>query len=159
MSGRDPDLACTAYRLRKAARRVTQAYETALAGSGVSIVQFAVLAELDRSEALTLSALADKLGTDRTTLSRTVDRMSALGWIGAVPAQDRRERRLTLTDEGKSAFAGALPAWQRVECAIGRNLGLDRRDQLWAMLQELDEVLVAAEEASLDEEIDETARP
>ncbi|MEW5421523.1 MarR family winged helix-turn-helix transcriptional regulator [Amorphus sp. 3PC139-8] len=159
MSGRDPDLACTAYRLRKAARRVTQAYEAALAESGVSIVQFAVLAELDRSEALTLSALADRLATDRTTLSRTVDRMSALGWTGSVPAQDRRERRLNLTDAGKAAFAGALPAWQRVECTIARNLGSERRDQLWTMLKDLDDVLVAVEDAGEGEPSDAMARP
>ena len=49
----------------------------ALAENGVSIVTYAVLTTLDRDAPMTLSALAERVGTDRTTLSRTVERMRA----------------------------------------------------------------------------------
>lgn len=138
MSESNRELACTAFRLRKAARRVSQAYEIALGDSGVSIVQFSVLAELSRSSARTLSTLADLLATDRTTLSRTIDRMQALGWVSDCESADRRERRLMLTEAGETAYQRAIPAWQRVECAIGRTLGTERRNQLWSLLAELE---------------------
>ncbi|MGX1305621.1 DNA-binding MarR family transcriptional regulator [Amorphus suaedae] len=146
MSEGNRQLACTAFRLRKAARRATQAYETALDASGVSIVQFSVLAELSRSSARTLSTLADLLATDRTTLSRTIDRMQALGWVSDCDSADRRERRLVLTEAGETAYQRAIPAWQRVECAIGRTLGTERRNQLWELLQELETGLAEAAE-------------
>ena len=138
MSESNRKLACTAFRLRKAARRVTQTYETALGESGVSIVQFAVLAELSRSSARTLSVLADLLATDRTTLSRTIDRMQALGWVSDCDSADRRERRLVLTADGDTAYQRAIPAWQKVECSISRTLGPDRRNQLWSLLEDLE---------------------
>lgn len=138
MSESNRQLACTAFRLRKAARRVSQAYETAMADSGVSIVQFSVMAELGRSSAQTLSSIAERLATDRTTLSRTIDRMQALGWVADSEVADRRERRLVLTETGETAYKGAIPAWQKVECAIGRSLGTDRRNQLWELLAELE---------------------
>ncbi|MGX1100102.1 MarR family winged helix-turn-helix transcriptional regulator [Amorphus sp. MBR-141] len=145
MSERTRELACTAFRLRKAARRVSQTYEAALDASGVSIVQFAVLAELSRSSARTLSVLADLLATDRTTLSRTIDRMQALGWVSDCESADRRERRLILTSAGETAYQRAIPAWQRVECTIGRTLGTERRNQLWSLLEELEDGLAEAE--------------
>ncbi|WP_018698014.1 MarR family winged helix-turn-helix transcriptional regulator [Amorphus coralli] len=138
MSDGNRQLACTAFRLRKAARRVSQAYETAMADSGVSIVQFSVMAELGRSSAQTLSAIAERLATDRTTLSRTVDRMQALGWVADSEVADRRERRLILTEAGEKAYKRAIPSWQKVECAIGRSLGTERRNQLWELLGDLE---------------------
>lgn len=150
VSDSNRQLACTAFRLRKAARRVSQAYETALGDSGVSIVQFSVLAELSRSSARTLSVLAELLATDRTTLSRTIDRMQALGWVSDCLSADRRERRLVLTEAGETAYQRAIPAWQRVECAIGRTLGTSRRNQLWSLLEELEAGLPDADEPACE---------
>ena len=55
---------------RKAARRVTQVYDTAPAPSGLTVTQFSTLAEIDRRRKRppTMGELAEVLGMDRSTL-------------------------------------------------------------------------------------------
>jgi len=47
--------------MRKASRRISQLYDTALAPSGLKTTQRAILAEIGRSEPTTVGALADAL--------------------------------------------------------------------------------------------------
>jgi len=137
------DLRCTCFRVRRAARRLTQAYDAALSGCDVSPVQLAVLAELMRAEPISVAALADRLGTDRTTLSRTVARMESAGWIVDGPAGDARARGLRITEAGGEALGEATRAWRRAETAMARRLGADRLSLLY-------DLLIEAESAAAD---------
>ena len=95
-------------RLRAAIRVLERELELDLrsqtSSCGVSTPQCHVLLELDRRGSLTVSALADAMGLDKSTLSRT---LSGLGEAGLVdrteePA-DRRALRVTLTTAGRRA--------------------------------------------------------
>ena len=64
---------CSCFNLRRAARRVTQVYDHALAPSGLKATQFTLLVVLegaDAGEGIAMTRLAEKLGMDRTTLTR-----------------------------------------------------------------------------------------
>src|SRR5262245_7166561 len=61
---------CTA--LRKASRRVTQLYDMALAPSGLKITQRAILAQIGRSEAASVSTLAEAMVMDAGGLAHTL---------------------------------------------------------------------------------------
>ena len=50
---------CSCTVLRKATRRISQLYDTALAPSGLKITQRAILAQISRSEPATVGALAE----------------------------------------------------------------------------------------------------
>jgi len=141
-AGLDDDraLPCTCLRLRRIARQITTMYDAALAENGVSIVTYAVLSALAREEPLTLSHLADRVGTDRTTLSRTVDRMRCAGLVEATPGDDRRERRLTLTLHGRQTVAAAQRSWRSVTEAIELRYGTARLASLHALLADLEHV-------------------
>src|SRR3546814_19892764 len=62
---------CTCFKLRRAARRVTQLYDRHLQPTGLRITQFGLLARL-RVEPLQMTALAERMGMDRTTFNRTL---------------------------------------------------------------------------------------
>ena len=51
---------CHCTELRKASRRISQLYDTALAPSGLKTTQRAILAEIGRSEPTTVGALASR---------------------------------------------------------------------------------------------------
>lgn len=131
-------LPCTCLRLRRIARQITSLYDGALAENGVSIVTYAVLSALSREEPLTLSALAERVGTDRTTLSRTVERMRQAELVAACPGDDRRERRLSLTDHGRETAAAARRSWRETEAELIDRYGEERMMKLHTLLQELE---------------------
>ena len=133
-------LPCTCLRLRRIARQITTLYDAALAENGVSIVTYAVLSALAREEPLTLSMLADRVGTDRTTLSRTVERMRAADLVEAAHGDDRRERRLSLTTHGRETAAAARASWRATAAELETRYGAERLSALHALLADLERV-------------------
>ncbi|MEM7693702.1 MAG: MarR family transcriptional regulator [Pseudomonadota bacterium] len=136
----DRSLPCTCLRLRRIARQVTSVYDAALEAHGVSIVTYAVLSALQREQPLTLSALAAGVGTDRTTLSRTVERMRAAGLVSACLGDDRRERKLTLSKHGQETFAAAQQSWLRTASELEARYGVERMAALHTLLADLETV-------------------
>ena len=63
---------CNCTALRKASRRISQLYDTALAPSGVKTTQRAILAQIGRSEPVTVGALAEALVMDSGALAHTL---------------------------------------------------------------------------------------
>ena len=71
---------CHCTELRKASRRISQLYDTALAPSGLKTTQRAILAEIGRSEPTTVGALADALVMDAGGLAHTLKPLTAKSW-------------------------------------------------------------------------------
>src|SRR5271169_5725669 len=89
---------CNCTALRKATRRISQLYDTALAPSGLKTTQRAILAQIGRSEPTTVGQLADALVMDSGALAHTLkplerDRLLAV----SIDPDDRRNRLITLT--------------------------------------------------------------
>lgn len=72
---------------------------------------------------LSISALAEELGMDRTTLTRNL-RPLENGGLVALSAEGRhRVRQVRLTATGEAALAEAVDHWQRAQAAMARRLG------------------------------------
>src|SRR5258708_23831169 len=81
---------CNCFAVRKAARRVTQAYDTALAPSGIRATQFMLLMALNRSEGVSVNELAELMGMDRTTMGKNLRPLERDGLVeGRVAKADR----------------------------------------------------------------------
>src|ERR1700732_3926901 len=84
---------CNCTALRKATRRISQLYDTALAPSGLKTTQRAILAQISRSEPATVGQLAVALVMDAGALAHTLkplerDRVVAI----EIDPDDRRNR-------------------------------------------------------------------
>jgi DNA-binding MarR family transcriptional regulator len=127
MSKRSPveDItSCTCLRLRKAARRVTQIYDQSLEPSGLTAVQFSLLAGLMPEEALSIGELAEALVTDPTTLTRNIKPLVERGLLQAYcDAEDRRRRLIALTKQGRDVMAAAYPLWRKAQAELAAQLG------------------------------------
>lgn len=92
-------------------RRLTQA----LREFGLRVPEWRVLASLCARRRCSMSELADLATIDRTTLTRTVDRMEQAGWVTRLnDASDLRVTRLAPTASGERLFQRIWPTVQRL---------------------------------------------
>ncbi|KAA2236467.1 MarR family winged helix-turn-helix transcriptional regulator [Salinarimonas soli] len=114
---RDQVCACTT--LRRITRRVTAAYDNALAPSGLRVTQFALLRILERSGDLSVVQLARAAALDRSTMGRNLDPLERRGLVAMrVGSADQRERIVTLTEEGSEAIKAATPYWRKAQAEV-----------------------------------------
>jgi DNA-binding MarR family transcriptional regulator len=107
---------CNCTALRKASRRISQLYDAALAPSGLKTTQRAILAQISRSEPTTMGALAEALVMDSGALAHTLkplerDRLVTI----EIDADDRRNRLITLTKEGRAKLAETDALWAKAQ--------------------------------------------
>lgn len=131
----DPASDCSCLAVRQAARQITQLYDEELAGTGLRITQYGVLARLARIAPATMQELAESLVMDRTTLAHNLKPLERDGLVVvAVDRADRRVRRLRLTDAGKETLSAARTSWRRAERRFERALGREDAAQLREMM-------------------------
>ena len=114
-----PRNACTCGSLRKASRRVSQFYDTALAPVGIKSTQFSILAEVDRGSLegpVTMCELAAAMVMDRSTLGHNLRPLERDYLVTLrLSDDDRRKRYVELTKKGKLLLRKSRRLWQRAE--------------------------------------------
>jgi DNA-binding MarR family transcriptional regulator len=116
-------LPCYCSTLRQAARSVTTLYETVLADSGLHVTQYTVLLVLEGAPKLTTTELADAIGIDQTTATRTLALIRKSRLVVNAPGDDRRERRWVLTPAGETMLRKLRPAWEAAQQAFEKRVG------------------------------------
>lgn len=145
MSGTAPPrlspIECTCFRVRGAARRISQIYSRHLAPTGLKISQFSLLGFVSGRGPIGISQLAELLATDRTTVTRNLRPLLALGVIEQTEASDRRRHELVATAAGRALFKRALPLWaaaeQEVRTAMGARLTAELHGALDRSMEKL----------------------
>ena len=139
---KDTPLRCACFSLRKAARAVTQLYDDTLRPSGLRATQFSLLQHLAAQGPFTMSALANALVTDRTTLTRNLKPLMERGLVTTEIGDDRRQRTVAITGDGQISLDQAMPLWRQAQACIVEGLAADRWD---GMVQDLDETVRIAQ--------------
>ncbi|WP_164974672.1 MarR family winged helix-turn-helix transcriptional regulator [Halegenticoccus tardaugens] len=111
---------CHCLAARKHAREITRLYDEKLRPHGLQSTQFSVLAVLGVRGPTQLGELADILGLERTSLTRSADRLEDEGWVTDAESDDARVRRLKLTTAGREKIEHAYPAWKEAQDEIER---------------------------------------
>ncbi len=114
---------CLCFAARRVSRVVTQFYDAQMRGNGLRTTQFTLLAYLILAGSAPINAAADYLGVERTTLTRNLKPLLALGYIRVESGVDRRVKLISITAAGREAAAGALPLWRKAQKAMSRRLG------------------------------------
>lgn len=117
-------LGCTGARLRRLTRRVTALYEHHLRAAGLTLPQYSLLMNL-AEEPQPLTALADRMEMDRTTLTRSLQPLLDLDWAAETRGVDARQRLFALTTAGRRVRTMARRHWQAAQLALERELGHD----------------------------------
>ncbi len=116
-------LPCYCATLRQAARAVTVLYEEILADSGLHATQFTALQFLDAAPNLTTTEVAEGLGIDQTTATRTLALIKKAGFASDTVGADRRQRHWALTSQGRALLKKLKPRWEAAQEAFEKRLG------------------------------------
>lgn len=128
---------CLCTKLRRSARAVTRVYDDALKGVGLTTAQFSLLRHLSRLEQPSISALAEAMGLDRSTLGRNLKPLESEGLVRLDGGEDQRNRIVVLTPAGLERIVRGREAWDAAQQDVATHLGDDKRRQLEALLDEL----------------------
>ena len=103
---------CTAAKVRRLSRRVTQLYDDSLAPHGITIGQMGLLANLRRSKGVSISRLSEHLASDASTVSRLLKPLLKAGYLTLSPdPDDRRSKLVRLTQAGHEKRRDASADW------------------------------------------------
>ena len=99
------------FLLRLLEARYDVLYQNLTGQSDITPRQFGVLIALYQDGPLTPSALADRISSDRNTLSEMLKRMTARKLISKRSnSEDRRSIQVQITTKGEEALLGVVPA-------------------------------------------------
>ncbi|HEY9760035.1 MAG TPA: MarR family winged helix-turn-helix transcriptional regulator [Oculatellaceae cyanobacterium] len=114
---------CTAMHVRRTSRAVTQYYDKYLTAAGITAAQFTLLVAITLAAQSTVTKLAEILGTDRTTLSRSLKPLEDLGIVQIAAGEDKRTKVIALSSKGKAVLAKALPLWTQAQESFVYKMG------------------------------------
>lgn len=134
--------ACLATRVRQLSRIITRLYDDAMRPLGITASQYTLLAQLASRDGITAVEIGHELDIEKSTLSRNLKRLLALGLIIMDPPAGRRGRGLHLTGKGQAVLKDAYPVWQAAQSRSVAVMGADARAKLDDLLR-LAEKLIA----------------
>ncbi len=117
---------CAGANSRLAARRITQFFDRELAGTGLSLAQLGLMAQVAAASDDTLGALAARMGLEQSTLSRNLQTLDSAGLVEIANVEgDLRRRAAWLTDEGARRLEAAIPVWRKAQAKLETAVSLD----------------------------------
>lgn len=131
---------CTCFRLRRAARQVSQVYDRELAAVDLSLNEYSILRRAE-PQPRTLGELAATAGMDRSTLTRNLKPLIDAGWLKETRGEDARQRVIAVTASGRRRIAKAMPHWQSAQQRLQALYGERATLRLNADLDALDQAL------------------
>lgn len=115
---------CVSSNLHKTARAVSRIYAEEMRPAGLARSQFAILGHVEHAGPLPLSALAERLYMDRTTLTRNLRplRSSGLVLLQAAP-DDARVKLVSITASGRRKLKQARRHWRDAQARVLERFG------------------------------------
>jgi DNA-binding MarR family transcriptional regulator len=121
----DHPLACLTFNFQRTARSLVRGFEARVKHLGLSAPQFTSLSLLAGFGELTVTQIADRIGTDRTTMTRNLEVMRVKGWIAPAVSDDLRLHIWTITPTGRALLSEAMPAWREWQAHVVKIFGHD----------------------------------
>lgn len=131
---------CLVSNSRMAARAITRRYDAYLRPFGITATQLSLLGGLGEMPGSTVSALAEARGFDRTTLTRNLDKLEAMGLVASRHPDRGNGRIPEVTPKGAALVADVLPSWRRAQLDMQAELSSTIFDDSIKMLQRLAKV-------------------
>jgi len=144
-----PELApCACSQVRRLARKLSSLYDTLLSPEDLTITQYSLLADIERAGQLSHAVLAEKVGMDRTTLTRNLRPLTRAKWVAAATGKDRRQHLLQLTAAGRRKLVRSLPLWEEAQRQFLFQIGTESLQELRTLLTSSESAITKAFPAS-----------
>jgi DNA-binding MarR family transcriptional regulator len=114
---------CVCFNLHKSVRVLTRFYDAVLQPIGIQGTQFSLLSVLHHAGELPITELAERLGIERTTVTRNLRTLIGRGYIVVDQGKDGRTKSVKLTGAGQDMLVKALPFWEKAQQKVVDGLG------------------------------------
>ena len=131
---------CIATRVRQLSRIITRVYDDAMRAHKITASQFTLLTQLAQTDGITAAEIGLELDIEKSTLSRNLKRLLALGHIIMDPPAGRRGRGLHLTPRGQAVIKDAYPVWQAAQRRATEVMGKEGRETLDTLLSQAEKL-------------------
>src|SRR6266481_8550808 len=139
---------CACSQVRRLARKLSSLYDTLLSPEDLTITQYSLLVNIERAGQLSHAALAEKVGMDRTTLTRNLRPLTRAKWVAAATGKDHRQHLLQLTAGGRRKLVRSLPLWEEAQRQFLSQIGTESLQELRALLASSESAITKAFPAS-----------
>jgi DNA-binding MarR family transcriptional regulator len=134
--GELPDL--LGYQLRRAQLAAFQNFAARIDMEGITPARFGLLTIVEHNRGLSQTALAQALGTDRSSMVAMIDRLEAEGYVERRRAPgDRRSHAIHPTHAGTALLEKIRPLIRAHEAEIAKGLGAGERAALLRLLRRI----------------------
>ena len=114
---------CLCLHVQRAARALARRFDEALRPLNLKQGQYSLLVSLNRPEAPRISDVAYLLAMDRTTLTANLKPLQKRGLVDVTKdPEDKRNRRLSLTEDGLDLLIQAVPIWRKTHDEVDKVL-------------------------------------
>jgi DNA-binding MarR family transcriptional regulator len=125
---------CACSQVRRLGRKLSSLYDTLLSSEDLTITQYSLLADIERAGQMSHAMLAEKVGMNRTTLTRNLRPLTRAKWVAAATGKDRRQHVLQLTAAGRRKLVRSLPLWEEAQGQFLSQIGTESFQELRALL-------------------------
>lgn len=122
---------CLCLHVQRAARALARRFDEALRPLNLTQGQYSLLVSLNRPEPPKISDVAYLLAMDRTTLTANLKPLEKRGLLKITKdPEDRRNRRLSLTEDGLDLLIQAVPIWRETHDKVDKILARPSPEEL-----------------------------
>ena len=139
---------CACSQVRRFARKLSSLYDALLSPEDLTITQYSLLADVERAGQLSHAVLAEKVGMERTTLTRNLRPLTRAKWVTAGTGKDRRQHLLQLTAAGRRKLVRSLPLWEEAQGQFLSQIGTESLQELRTLLTSSESAITKAFPAS-----------
>lgn len=129
------------YQLRCAQLAAFQNFAAHIGLDGITPGRFGLLTIVEANEGLSQAALAQALGTDRSTMVAMIDRLEGEGYVERRrAASDRRRHAIYPTPAGRALLKKIRPLVSAHEADLAKALSAEERATLLRLLRQISQV-------------------
>jgi DNA-binding MarR family transcriptional regulator len=129
---------CLCLHVQRAARALARRFDDVFRPFDLTHGQFSLLMSLNRPEPPSIGSVAALLAMDRTTLTAALKPLERRKLVKvSVDKEDKRSRRLTITQLGRALLTKSFPVWLQTHAEIEQSMLNVRPDDLRGALRTL----------------------
>ena len=127
-----------AYLLARASHLISSEFHAVVEASGLSLMEWRVMASLSGKESLSIGELADIVLAKQPTVTKLVGRMEEAGWVSRMDApHDKRQSLVSLKAAGRRKIQPLLAQARNHEAEVTAEFGANEVQQLKHVLERL----------------------
>jgi len=127
---------CLFRKVRTISRYVTNLYAKVLKDIGLTPVQYSMMTAIEILKEPNMNAFSKATAMDRTTINRNLKPLIRDGIVRVVESEDKRERIVSLTENGKKIYIRGYENWKKAQHELEEKIGKKNWDNLNLVLDD-----------------------